>query len=113
YAEWNERLALDILFKGGEHHPEGGRFIDQRFVNYLNANHAQLLNMHWRKFEELTAEYFDRDGYQVELGPGRNDDGVDVRIWHPDQNQDIEPPHIIIQCKRSKNKVKKLVVKGL
>jgi restriction system protein len=69
--------------------------------------------MHWRKFEELTAEYFKRDGYNVELGPGSNDDGVDVRVWKASQDEENDPPHIIIQCKRQKSKVEKVVVKGL
>jgi restriction system protein len=61
----------------------------------------------------LTAEYFDRAGYSVELGPGQNDDGVDVRIWKEEQHQDSESPHCIIQCKRKKQKVEKVFIKGL
>ncbi len=53
--------------------------------------------MHWRKFEELTAEYLQREGFNVELGPGINDDGVDVRIWKSTQNVHEEAPHIIVQ----------------
>jgi restriction system protein len=69
--------------------------------------------MHWRKFEELTAEYFKREGFNVELGPGSNDDGIDVRVWTPTQDMASDPPHMIIQCKRQKDKVEKVVVKGL
>ena len=69
--------------------------------------------MHWRKFEELTAEYFQKQGFNVELGPGTNDDGVDVRVWKPTQDRNNEAPHIIIQCKRQKHNVEKVVVKGL
>lgn len=113
YREWLNIEDLESLFKGGAGTPEIGTFIDQRFINYLYANHNKLIEMHWRKFEELTAEYFQREGFNVELGPGTNDDGVDVRVWKPTQSKDDEAPHIIIQCKRQKDKVEKVVVKGL
>lgn len=113
YTEWRNIEKLESLFKGGSNDPEFGRFIDQRFINYLYANNDKLPEIHWRKFEELTAEFFDRDGYKVELGPGQNDDGVDVRIWKDDQNQAVDPPHCIIQCKRQKKKIEKVVIKGL
>lgn len=113
YTEWKSVEALESLFKGGSGEIEVGSFIDQRFVNYLIANHNRLSDMHWRKFEELTAEYFHQLGYCVELGPGSNDDGVDVRVWKKSQDEKIDPPHIIIQCKRQKAKVEKVIVKGL
>ncbi|WP_447585409.1 restriction endonuclease [Pseudoxanthomonas mexicana] len=110
HVQWNSRLALEELFKGGNTPPEKGQFLDQRFIDYLEANDGKLSEMHWRKFEELTAEYFDREGYRIELGPGGNDGGVDVRAWKPDQDQ---APHMIIQCKRQKAKVEKVIVKAL
>jgi len=113
YTEWNNIESLESLFSGGGSSPETGKFIDQRFINYLYANHDKLQNIHWRKFEELTAEYFQRNGYKVELGPGTNDDGVDVRVWKSDQNEASDPPQIIIQCKREKKKIGKIVIKGL
>lgn len=113
YTEWKSVEALLSLFKGGSGDAEFGEFIDQRFVNYLIANHDRLSDMHWRKFEELTAEYFHRQGFTVELGPGANDDGVDVRVWKAEHNVKIDPPHILIQCNRQKAKIEKIVVKGL
>lgn len=113
YTEWKSVEVLQSLFKGGAGRPEVGEFIDQRFVNYLIANHDRLSDMHWRKFEELTAEYFHHQGFTVELGPGANDDGIDIRVWKDDQDVKIDPPHILIQCKRQKAKVEKVVVKGL
>ena len=113
YREWKNIEKLESLFKGGAGNPELGVFIDQRFINYLYVNHEKLVDMHWRKFEELTAEYFQKEGFNVELGPGTNDDGVDVRVWKPTQDRNNEAPHIIIQCKRQKHNVEKVVVKGL
>ncbi len=71
-----------------------------------------MADMHWRKFEQLTAEFYERAGYKVELGPGGNDDGVDARIWLPDAPEGAEPLGIV-QCKRQRDKVEKVVVKGL
>lgn len=112
YVEWKDSLTLDALFQGTDAQPEVGRFIDQRFIDYLSANADKLSKMHWRKFEELAAEYFHREGYRVELGPGSNDDGVDIRVWKPGQNPS-EKPQCLVQCKRQKAKVEKVVVKGL
>ena len=68
--------------------------------------------MHWRKFEELTAEFFHREGYKVQIGPGSNDDGVDVRAWDAESSI-TEKPLLIAQCKRQKEKISRVIVKGL
>ena len=111
-TEWRGKLALRALFAGTSQSPERGRHIDQRFVDYLSRNPEKMPEMHWRKFEQLAAEFFDREGYKVELGPGSNDDGVDVRVWKPGDNP-LENPLCLIQCKRQKSKVERVVVKGL
>jgi restriction system protein len=110
--EWINPLKLKGLFKGTDQQPEKGRFIDQRYIDYLSNNHDRIGEMHWRQFEKLTAEFYERDGYKVDLGPGSNDDGVDVRVWKQDANPE-DSPLCIVQCKRQKNKIEKVVVKGL
>ena len=110
--EWINPLELKGLFKGTDQQPDKGRFIDQRYIDYLSNNHDRIGEMHWRQFEKLTAEFYERDGYKVDLGPGSNDDGVDVRVWKPDANPE-DSPLCIVQCKRQKNKIEKVVVKGL
>lgn len=112
YDEWVAPLELKALFSGTLEKPERGRFIDQRFINYLSNNDHRLGEMHWRKFEELAAEYFEREGFRVEIGPGTNDDGVDVRLWKPETSEDAKPT-CLIQCKRQKAKVEKVIIKGL
>jgi restriction system protein len=112
YTEWKNIEKLESLFSGSSETPFHGEFIDQRFIDYLSNNPEKLATIHWRKFEELTAEYFSRAGFQVELGPGQNDGGVDVRIWKPRQHSS-QAPHCIIQCKRQKQKIEKVIVKGL
>lgn len=112
-VDWNEPLALKKLFFGtSKDSPAEGKFIDQRFVNYLSNNLNRLPNIHWRKFEELTAEFFHHEGFEVKLGPGSNDDGVDVRVWKPGAAQ-TEKPLCLIQCKRQKEKIGRVIVKGL
>jgi restriction system protein len=66
--------------------------------------------MQWRKFEGLAGEY--REGYRVEMGSGRADGGVDLRVWRDVQAGDIAPT-ILVQCKRQKAKVPQVVVKAL
>ncbi len=112
YDEWTTTLELKKLFSGTLETPERGAFIDQRFINYLSNNNHRLGEIHWRKFEELTAEYFEREGFRVEIGPGTNDDGVDVRLWKPEAPEDAKPT-CLIQCKRQKTKIEKVIIKGL
>lgn len=111
-VDWTSPLALEKLFTGTSEEPEGGKFIDQRFVDYLSNNLERMPEMHWRKFEELAAEFFHREGYQVELGPGSNDDGVDVRVWKGG-SEPTDKPLCLVQCKRQKAKVDRVIVKGL
>jgi restriction system protein len=112
YEEWHSTIPLNGLFDGKAPKPEYGTYIDQRYINFLFSNPEKLGSMHWRKFEELTTEFFYREGYQVELGPGSNDDGVDIRLWNPSEKLS-NPPLCIVQCKRTKSNVEKVVVKGL
>lgn len=109
---WQSVIELNGLFKGTTQNPEKGRFIDQRYIDYLSNNHDRLGEIHWRQFEKLTAEFYDREGYAVDLGPGSGDDGVDIRVWNPDSSID-DSPLFIVQCKRQKDKVEKVVIKGL
>ncbi len=111
FIEWAGVQELTSLFAGSKNAPDYGAFFDQRFIDYLSVNPDMVNQMHWRKFEEMTAEYFHREGFTVELGPGGNDDGVDVRIWRPGAGGTA--PHGIVQCKRQKDKIEKVIVKSL
>ena len=77
-------------------------YLDQRYIDYFSQNSEDLDRMHWRNFERLTTEFFRRHGYEVQLGPGSKDGGIDVRIW-PEGSGKIGPPLIIVQCKRHAN----------
>lgn len=111
-TEWEDVAALRELFESEGLEPSHGSFLDQRFIDYLGANFEKIDVMNWRKFEALAAEFFEREGYAVKMGPGRDDGGIDVRVWKEDQDVD-GPPTILVQCKRQKAKVGKVVVKAL
>lgn len=111
-VEWEDTKELKELFNSASLETSYGKFLDQRFINYLERNFSKIDQIHWRKFEALTAEYFVRMGYEVEIGPGRNDDGVDVRVWDPTEKKE-GPPLLLVQCKRQKKKVEKVIVKAL
>jgi restriction system protein len=51
-------------------------------------------------------------GCHVEIGEGRNDEGIDGRVW-PSKEDRSQPPLVLVQCKRQQDKVSKVVVKAL
>lgn len=109
---WKDTVDLEDLFSSESLDATHGTFFDQRFIDYLSANFDRIDSINWRKFEGLAAEFFVRSGYAVNVGPGRNDGGVDVRAWKPGSTP-TDPLLILIQCKRQKEKVGKTVVKAL
>ncbi|HBD9375992.1 TPA: restriction endonuclease [Legionella pneumophila] len=109
YDDWSSSISLSDLFLSQNNNSESNKFFDQRYIDYLYKNHSSLEDINWRKFEELTAEYFHSQGFNVEIGPGSNDDGVDIRVWSPNDFNELG----IIQCKRVKDKIEKAIVKSL
>lgn len=98
--EWDGTIPLADLFKS-EDKPSNTipeQLFDQRYIDYLNAQSEQLKNIQWRQFEFLTAEYFRRSGYIVEVTEARGDGGVDIIAKRDDEN--AGPDLILIQCKR-------------
>jgi len=112
FEVWKNLQPLQELFERTGTGPEYGTFLDQRLIDYLSVHGEQLGTIHWRRFEELTAEYFTREGFEVELGPGGNDDGVDVRAWRGSAEPGAATQYLI-QCKRQQAKIDKVTVKGL
>jgi len=96
---WDGVVKLSDLFNSELESVPVNNYFDQRFIDFLSKNTDSLYRIHWRKFEELTAEFFERIGFDVKIGPGRGDGGVDVYATHIPTSQVL-----IIQCKRhSKN----------
>lgn len=110
HREWDNVLDLGTLFSKYQKNSTYGEHFDQRFIDFLSVNYEKLGVIHWRKFEELVSECFVKFGFHVEIGPGTNDDGVDVRVWN---DQSSSCPKYIIQCKRQKSTINKVTVKGL
>jgi restriction system protein len=110
--EWTNVVELAGLFKSESLKTYYGKFFDQRFIDYLYNNFGSIDRINWRKFEGLTGEFFHRSGFYVEIGKGRNDEGIDARIWPQEQDKHL-PPVMLLQCKRQKQKIERVVVKAL
>ncbi len=95
---WDGIVPLDHLFASEDGPADTNTFFDQRFIDYLSVQHSDLSSIHWRQFEYLTGEYFRRNGYEVKIGPGRADGGVDVTAIK--KSTAVGPEMIVIQCKR-------------
>jgi restriction system protein len=106
--EWNDRTELSKLFECELN--SKNTYLEQKFIDYLAVNGDEIETIHWRNFERLCAEYFKKEGYEVVLGSGTNDGGVDIRAYS--ENNKI--PDFLIQCKRYKkeNKVSIETVKS-
>ncbi|UTG85070.1 restriction endonuclease [Bacillus paranthracis] len=111
-VNWKNTAQLRELFESESLETLYGKFIDQRYIDYLSHNFDSIGEINWRKFEALTCEFFEKQGYYVEIGEGRDDDGIDARVWLK-ENDMSGPPTILIQCKRYKTKIEKMVVKSL
>jgi restriction system protein len=110
-VEWKDVADLEDLFKSARLSTSHGKFFDQRYVDYLAQNFDDIDKIHWRKFEGLTGEFFIRAGFSVLMGPGTNDGVVDLRATR--ETQDDPGSTILVQCKRQKEKIGKVVVKAL
>lgn len=58
--------------------------INDELIAYLAQHPEYLHKLNWRRFEELVGRIFENQGYDVELGPGRGDGGVDLRLVSKD-----------------------------
>jgi restriction system protein len=112
-VNWQSVRDLEELFKSEKLRSPHGEYFDQRFANFLAANFEEIDNINWRQFEGLATEYFKREGYIVELGPGRGDGGVDIRLWPDDGARDGGPAAVLVQCKRQQTKISNTIVKAL
>ena len=63
--------------------------LNEELYEYFGKNSDQLARLHWREYEKLIAELLQAQGFQVELGPGSADGGVDIRLMQRDPIGDI------------------------
>lgn len=95
---WDGVVPLSYFFSNETIPDNPDAYLDQRFLDYITAQPDDFHRMHWRNFERFVAEFFSRQGYDVKLGPGTKDGGVDIRVWP--EGEAIGPPLLLIQCKR-------------
>jgi len=50
---------------------------------------SKIQNLSPRQFEQLLDVIFKNQGYRTELGPGQNDGGIDLKLYHKDDIGDI------------------------
>lgn len=79
--------------------PEFTNLYEELF-QYFSKNPKKLYSLSPRQFEIYIGEVFRNQGYGVELGPGRNDGGVDLRLF---QKTEIDQITTLVQVKRYKD----------
>jgi hypothetical protein len=111
--DWDGLVKLSDLFESESAPDDPDNYFDQRFIDYLYAQPGDMSQIHWRQFERLAGEYLHRNGYRVEIGPGRGDGGKDLVATK--EESIVGPEMIYVQCKRhsEKNEVEIDHVKAL
>jgi len=99
-------IELSQLYDCKNNNSGLGEYFDQRYIDFLSNNLEEIDNIHWRKFEELSAQFFKSNGFDVQLGRGTKDNGTDAILT-------INKQRTILQCKREKRNVKADMVKIL
>ncbi|MRS01895.1 restriction endonuclease [bacterium] len=86
--------------------------INDELVRYLAKHPEKMREMSPRKFEELIADLFNNQGFQVTLTPRSKDGGMDVIAV---QRDGIGTVMVIVECKRyaEGNKVGVEIARGL
>ena len=72
------------------------------FYDYFHRNPDKLYSLEPRQLEILISEVFRNQGYKTVLGPGRNDRGVDLRLYQKDE---IDQIVTLVQIKRYKKEL--------
>lgn len=95
--------APGILVSGDEA-PEVSKAALVSFQKVSDSVHREfiehperLAEMHWRDFERLVADLFDRNGWKVTLTPARGDRGVDLYVA---RHSNLGKLLYVIECKR-------------
>lgn len=84
----------------------------QELFDHFARRPEDLTRLHWRDFEILLARIFQTQGFEVELGPGGGDDGVDLKLLQRDPIGDVLT---LVQAKKyaPKNKIQQQAVAAL
>jgi HJR/Mrr/RecB family endonuclease len=71
--------------------------INDELLEYFALHPDALYNLPWRQFEKLLETIFNNHGYRTQLGPGSNDEGVDLRLLSKDSIGEVVT---LVQAKR-------------
>jgi len=71
--------------------------VNEELLAFLARHPEYLQDLHWRHFEEVLEAIFRNQGFDVWLGPGGGDHGVDLRLINKDS---IGSFLTIVQAKR-------------
>ncbi|MDE0211399.1 MAG: restriction endonuclease, partial [Boseongicola sp.] len=63
--------------------------LNSELYEYFATTPEQLYRLHWRDFEKLIAELMEAQGFQVEIGPGQGDGGIDLTLLQRDPIGDV------------------------
>lgn len=76
----------------------------EELYSHFAKRPEDLRRLEWREFEILLARIFQAQGFITELGPGRGDGGIDIRLLQRDPIGDILT---LVQAKKygSKNRI--------
>lgn len=84
---WVQRLAEKRLYE-----------IHTEVFDHFAKRPGDLRSLEWRQYEEFLDAVFKNQGFITELGTGRNDGGVDLRIY---QNAAVPEMVTLVQAKRN------------
>ncbi len=86
--------------------------IYHELYSHFENRPEDLYALHWRDYERLLAEIFKNQGFDVKLGPGSNDGGIDITLIQRNPIGDIMT---IVQAKKyaPRNKVDLTAIQAL
>jgi len=82
----------------------------QELYQHFHQRPEFFQRLYWRDFEVFVSELLKRKGYQVMLGPGRGDGGVDITFLDP---KALVPSVTLVQVKQQKAPIELHAVSAL
>jgi hypothetical protein len=77
------------------------RATSDEVLEWLAEHPDALVDMHWRDFEHLVAELFDRNGFEVTLTSASGDHGADLYVA---RHTELGALLYVVECKRYSHK---------
>lgn len=77
-------------------------FLYNELFDFFHKNPNKFYSLSPRQLELYVGEVFRNQGYDIEMGPGTKDGGIDLRLY---QRQDIDQITTLVQVKRYKESI--------